>query len=125
MAGMELKPGNSGTGSQTMDFDLSPEQRQVLEYGDAVAQKYDRKYWMDCAEKHVFPEALYQQVADDGIDRQLGRFQLRQTGGEFGIGQQPVVARLEVRIDIDDRRHDRSPDVYFRHNKTGPAAGLR
>jgi acyl-CoA dehydrogenase len=64
---MELKPGNSGTGSQTMDFDLSPEQRQVLEYGDAVAQKYDRKYWMDCAEKHVFPEALYQQVADDGF----------------------------------------------------------
>jgi acyl-CoA dehydrogenase len=64
---MELKPGNSGKGSQTMDFDLSPEQRQVLEYGDAVAQKYDRKYWMDCAEKHVFPEALYQQVADDGF----------------------------------------------------------
>jgi acyl-CoA dehydrogenase len=50
-----------------MDFDLSHEQRQVLEYGDAIAQKYDRKYWMDCAEKHVFPEALYQQVADDGF----------------------------------------------------------
>jgi acyl-CoA dehydrogenase len=50
-----------------MDFDLSHEQRQVLEYGDAIAQKYDRKYWMDCAEKHIFPEALYQQVADDGF----------------------------------------------------------
>ncbi|HEY3795070.1 MAG TPA: acyl-CoA dehydrogenase family protein [Bradyrhizobium sp.] len=50
-----------------MDFDLSQEQRQILEYGDAIAQKYDRKYWMDCAEKHVFPEALYQQVADDGF----------------------------------------------------------
>ena len=50
-----------------MDFDLSHEQRQILEYGDAVAQKFDRKYWMDCAEKHVFPAALYQQIADDGF----------------------------------------------------------
>ena len=50
-----------------MDFDLSHEQRQILEYGDAVAQKFGRKYWMDCAEKHVFPEALYQQIADDGF----------------------------------------------------------
>src|ERR1700744_2546080 len=50
-----------------MDFDLSHEQRQILEYGDSIAQKYDRKYWMDCAENHVFPEALYQQIADDGF----------------------------------------------------------
>ena len=50
-----------------MDFDLSHEQRQILEYGDAIAQRFDRKYWMDCAEKHVFPEALYRQVADDGF----------------------------------------------------------
>jgi acyl-CoA dehydrogenase len=50
-----------------MDFDLSHEQRQVLEYGDAIAQKYDRKYWMDCAEKRIFPRELYQQVADDGF----------------------------------------------------------
>jgi acyl-CoA dehydrogenase len=50
-----------------MDFDLTHEQRQILEYGDAVAQKYDRKYWMDCAEKRVFPDALYRQVAEDGF----------------------------------------------------------
>jgi len=36
-----------------MDFELSHEQRQVLEYGDAIAQKYDRKYWMECAEKQA------------------------------------------------------------------------
>src|ERR1700675_724545 len=53
--------------SSSMDFDLTHEQRQILEYGDVVAQKYDRKYWMDCAEKHVFPEALYRQVAEDGF----------------------------------------------------------
>ncbi len=50
-----------------MDFDLTHDQRQILEYGDAVAQKFDRKYWVDCAERHVFPEALYQQVAQDGF----------------------------------------------------------
>jgi acyl-CoA dehydrogenase len=50
-----------------MDFDLSQEQRQILEYGDAIAQKFDRKYWMDCAEKRVFPQALYQRIADDGF----------------------------------------------------------
>jgi acyl-CoA dehydrogenase len=50
-----------------MDFDLTHEQRQILEYGDVIAQKFDRKYWMDCAEKHVFPEALYRQVAEDGF----------------------------------------------------------
>jgi acyl-CoA dehydrogenase len=53
--------------SEGMDFDLSREQRQILEYGDAIAQKFDRKYWMDCAEKRVFPQALYQQIADDGF----------------------------------------------------------
>src|ERR1700723_1730214 len=53
--------------SSSMDFDLTHEQRQILEYGDVVAQKYDRKYWMDCAEKHDFPEALYRQVAEQGF----------------------------------------------------------
>src|SRR6202047_3817429 len=50
-----------------MDFDLTHEQRQILEYGNLVAQKFDRKYWMDCAEKRVFPDALYRQVAEDGF----------------------------------------------------------
>ena len=50
-----------------MDFDLTHEQRQILGYGDTVAKKFDRKYWMECADKHVFPDALYQQVADDGF----------------------------------------------------------
>src|ERR1700684_2129110 len=50
-----------------MDFDLTHEQRQILEYGGGVAKKFDHKYWMDGAEKHVFPEALYRQVAEDGF----------------------------------------------------------
>ena len=50
-----------------MDFDLTHEQRQILGYGDTIAKKFDRKYWMECADKHVFPEALYQQIAEDGF----------------------------------------------------------
>jgi acyl-CoA dehydrogenase len=50
-----------------MDFDLTHEQRQILDYGDTVARKFDRKYWMECADKHVFPEALYRQIAEDGF----------------------------------------------------------
>ena len=61
-----------------MDFDLTHEQRQILDYGDAIAQKFDRKYWMDCAEKHLFPEALYQQVARDGF---VGTMVPEQYGG--------------------------------------------
>jgi len=50
-----------------MDFDLSPEQRMIYEYGDSLSKRFDRKYWMACADKHEFPAAMYQQVADDGF----------------------------------------------------------
>ncbi|WP_398473055.1 acyl-CoA dehydrogenase family protein [Tardiphaga sp.] len=50
-----------------MDFDLTQEQQQILDYGNSIAKKFDRRYWMDCADKHQFPEALYQKVADDGF----------------------------------------------------------
>ncbi|BAT58536.1 acyl-CoA dehydrogenase fadE12 [Variibacter gotjawalensis] len=50
-----------------MDFDLTHEQRQILDYGDAIAQKFDRKYWMEHAEKREFPKGLYDQVARDGF----------------------------------------------------------
>jgi len=61
-----------------MQFDLSPEQRQILEYGDHVAKSFDRKYWMDCADRHVFPDALYQRVAADGF---VGTMVPEQYGG--------------------------------------------
>lgn len=50
-----------------MDFDLTLEQRQIYEYGDMVAKQFDRKYWMECADKHEFPHALYCKVAEDGF----------------------------------------------------------
>jgi acyl-CoA dehydrogenase len=61
-----------------MDFDLTHEQRQILDYGDTVARKFDRKYWMECADKRVFPEALYQQIAEDGF---VGTMVPEQYGG--------------------------------------------
>ncbi len=50
-----------------MDFELSQEQRMIYQYGDNVANKYDRKYWMDYAERHETPKELFRQVADDGF----------------------------------------------------------
>lgn len=45
-----------------MNFELSSEQRMILEYGDKVSQQYDRRYWMSYAEKHEPPKELLAQV---------------------------------------------------------------
>lgn len=50
-----------------MDFDLTHEQRLIYEYGDRLARQYDRRYWMECAERHEFPVAMYRKVAEDGF----------------------------------------------------------
>lgn len=50
-----------------MDFSLSEEQRMIYEYGQNLSKTYDRKYWMECAERGEFPEDLYRQVAQDGF----------------------------------------------------------
>ena len=65
-----------------MDFDLTQEQQMIYEYGHSLAKKYDRKYWMACAEKREFPTAMYQQVAADGF---LGLMVSEKYGGS-GLG---------------------------------------
>ncbi len=50
-----------------MNFDLTPEQKMIYEYGNSLAKQYDRKYWLACAEKKQFPQEMYQKVADDGF----------------------------------------------------------
>lgn len=50
-----------------MDFNLSEEQQMIYEYGTNLAKDFPREYWVDCAERHVFPEAMYKKVADDGF----------------------------------------------------------
>jgi acyl-CoA dehydrogenase len=50
-----------------MDFNLSDEHKMIYEYGNSLAKTYDRKYWMECAERRAFPKELYQQSAADGF----------------------------------------------------------
>ena len=50
-----------------MDFRLTQEQQMIYEYGDHLAQKFDRKYFMRYAEKNESPVELMQQFADDGF----------------------------------------------------------
>ncbi|MCG2635043.1 MAG: acyl-CoA/acyl-ACP dehydrogenase [Gammaproteobacteria bacterium] len=50
-----------------MDFDLSEEQQLIYQYGDQLAQRFDRKYWMENAATHRFPTEMFQQIADDGF----------------------------------------------------------
>lgn len=50
-----------------MDFSLSDEQNMIYDYGTSLARTYDRKYWMECADKCRFPDEMYQQVATDGF----------------------------------------------------------
>lgn len=50
-----------------MDFRLTQEQQMIYEYGDRLAHKFDRKYFMRYAEKNESPVELMQQFADDGF----------------------------------------------------------
>jgi acyl-CoA dehydrogenase len=50
-----------------MDFSLTEEQRMIYEYGHNLSKTYDRKHWLEFAEKSEFPEDMYKQVATDGF----------------------------------------------------------
>ena len=50
-----------------MDFNISDEHKMIYEYGNSLAKTFDRKYWMECAERRSFPKELYQQTAQDGF----------------------------------------------------------
>lgn len=50
-----------------MDFSLSDEHKMIYEYGDSLARTYDRKYWMEHAERCAFPADMYKQTAQDGF----------------------------------------------------------
>tara|TARA_R110000787_G_scaffold38998_12_gene97895 strand:- start:4998 stop:6161 length:1164 start_codon:yes stop_codon:yes gene_type:complete len=65
-----------------MDFNLSPEQTMIYEYGKSLSKTYDRAYWMENADKHRFPEEMYAQVAADGF---LGTMVPEAYGGS-GLG---------------------------------------
>ena len=50
-----------------MDFELSDEQRMILDYGSKLAESFNRKQWLDYARRHEFPEHIWRQMGDDGF----------------------------------------------------------
>ncbi len=74
-----------------MNFDLTDEQRMIAEYGQNLAKTYDRKYWLDCARAHRFPEDMYQQVAQDGFVGML----VPEAYGGGGLGMTDMALFLE------------------------------
>lgn len=74
-----------------MDFDLTSEQQMIYEYGAKLAQKYDRRYWLDKAEKHAFPEEMWKQVGNDGF---LGLMVSEEYGGA-GLGMTEMALLME------------------------------
>ena len=74
-----------------MDFELSPEQQAIFEYGGHLSKQYDRKYWMAKAEASEFPSEMYQQMAQDGF---LGIMVPEQYGGA-GLGMTEMDLLME------------------------------
>ncbi len=74
-----------------MDFDLTPEQTLIYEYGDSISKEFDRKYWMEYAAVHKTPTELYQRIADDGF---LGIMVSEEYGGS-GLGMMEMALFME------------------------------
>ncbi len=74
-----------------MNFELSDEQRMILEYGDNVAKKFDRKYWMQCADENRSPRELWNQIAEDGF---VGMMVDEEYGGA-GLGMMELALLME------------------------------
>ena len=74
-----------------MDFQLSPEQQAIYEYGNQLSKKYDRKYWMKKVDAKEFPAEMYQQVAEDGF---LG-IMVPEAYGGAGLGMTEMALFME------------------------------
>lgn len=74
-----------------MDFELNDEQRQIYQYGDSLAQKYDNKYWLEHARAHTFPKEMFKQIADDGF---LG-LMVPEAHGGAGLGMTEMALFME------------------------------
>ncbi|MGM0584655.1 MAG: acyl-CoA dehydrogenase family protein [Pseudomonadota bacterium] len=74
-----------------MDFALTDEQRQILDYGGKLAQSYDNAYWLDHARRHEFPREMWARIAQDGF---LGLMVPEEYGGA-GLGMQEMTLFME------------------------------
>lgn len=74
-----------------MDFTLSEEQRQILDYGGRLARTHDNAYWLDHARRHEFPAGMFRQIAADGF---LGLMVPEEHGGA-GLGMMEMALFME------------------------------
>jgi len=49
-----------------MDFELTPDQREIRAQARALAARFDDEYWRRCDEEHVFPWEFYRAFAEGG-----------------------------------------------------------
>ena len=49
-----------------MDFTLSDEHQLIIDAADKIAQRFDRKYWLDCAKEKRFPQEMWDELGDMG-----------------------------------------------------------
>lgn len=49
-----------------MDFELTPEQKEIRAQARALAARFDDEYWRHCDEGHVFPWEFYRAFAEGG-----------------------------------------------------------
>jgi len=78
-----------------MDFELSDEQRMILDYGSKLAESFDRKQWLDFARRHEFPEHIWRQMGEDGF---LGLMVPEEYGGA-GLGMMEMSLLMEGMAD--------------------------
>ena len=78
-----------------MDFELSDEQRMILDYGSKLAESFDRKQWLDYARRHEFPEHIWRQMGEDGF---LGLMVPEEYGGA-GLGMMEMSLLMEGMAD--------------------------
>ncbi|MDP6692560.1 MAG: acyl-CoA dehydrogenase family protein [Alphaproteobacteria bacterium] len=78
-----------------MDFELSDEQRMILDYGSKLAESFDRQQWLDYARRHEFPEHIWRQMGEDGF---LGLMVPEEYGGA-GLGMMEMSLLMEGMAD--------------------------
>src|SRR3990170_5413300 len=49
-----------------MDFELTPEQKEIRAQARALAARFDDEYWRHCDEQHEFPWEFYRAFAEGG-----------------------------------------------------------
>ncbi len=74
-----------------MDFSLTDAQTQIHAYGQQLAARFDRRYWLEHAERRAFPLELWRQIGEDG---RLGILAPAEHGGA-GLGMTEMALFIE------------------------------